>query len=120
MSQPNVDEKGIHYGFTHGNSMRIPQDVDWFKDFTPNCFGCDYYVDSECTNEFSCEVTSYICDKPDFKATYNSNTNDIIILYSDRTEKCLTCSPCAPNGGDLEHPDERGVETYTFPSSWIS
>jgi len=39
----------------------------------------------------------------------------IWVLESPYVANCRPCSPCVPNAGDLDSPDEDGVEAYCLP-----
>ena len=115
---PNINlETGIHYGVISGNSKLLPE--DWFDCFEP-IYQCDDKDCSECQNYSNCfkdeqDTEHYVCDKKDFKADYNSNSNIIMIFFSNNIVKCNYCSPCYPNAGDLDSPNESGIETYGYP-----
>jgi hypothetical protein len=117
MKNVNVNpETGIHYGVCCPNRFPIEQS-EWFDDFTPVYFDengneiTDWPDDGSLDN---LETETYICDKPDLKAEYNSNTNIIMVFYSKKVVLCALCSPCYPNAGDLDTRDEEGVLTYSL------
>lgn len=119
IQQPNINpETGVHFGVCNSNSEFLPK--DWFYLFKRDCCDCRLPEDTPEDNDDGidpceyCEIEYYICNKPDFKAEYNSNTNIIMIFYSKKTITCNLCSPCYPNAGDLDSPSEMGVKTYTF------
>ena len=40
------------------------------------------------------------------------------IFESPVTGKYARCSPCVPGAGDLDTPDENGIECYDVPADW--
>lgn len=107
-------ETGIHFGVINGNSAS-ELNSEWFDLFNPVYFD----VNGERITDFEnvdddLETEHYECDTADFKASYDCNTNVIMIVFSKKTVHCRYCSPCYPNAGDLDSLDENGIETYTF------
>ena len=41
------------------------------------------------------------------------------VFESPHTTECRECSPCVPNAGDLDSPDEHGFTAYTLPKDWF-
>lgn len=41
------------------------------------------------------------------------------VLESAHTTRARLCSPCVPNGGDLDSLDEGGFVCYTLPPEWF-
>jgi len=105
-------ETGVHFGVTCPNSWTEEEMInnsDWFDDFSP-VYPEDITEDEA---EFF-EAETWLCDKPNLKAEYNSNTNIIMVFFSKTIRKCAYCSPCYPNAGDLDTLDENGVKTYSL------
>lgn len=46
------------------------------------------------------------------------NNFTLMITHSDYRTCCRQCSPCYPNAGDLDTPDEYGFDTYAPPADW--
>jgi hypothetical protein len=115
MGIPNVhNETGIHFGVINANEASLINS-DWFDLFNPVYLDENGNVITDFDNvDDDLETEQYECDTDDFKASYNSNSNVIMIFYSKKTVRCLVCSPCYPNAGDLSSLHESGVETYTF------
>lgn len=42
------------------------------------------------------------------------------ITQSPTITRCLPCSDCVPNAGDLDSPDADGVEAYAPPQDWLN
>lgn len=43
----------------------------------------------------------------------------LYVIKSPYWTKARLCSPCAPNAGDLDIPDEDGVKTYCLGAGWF-
>ena len=102
-------ETGIRYGFTHGNDQRLNE---WaLDDFEPiPCEeGCEDYCE--------CETTTMVMNTSNCRAEYDSNSNGIIVLWSTNIKECALCSPCAPNGGDLQSAGQ--YKTYDLPKDCL-
>jgi hypothetical protein len=41
------------------------------------------------------------------------------VFQSPHTTRARLCSPCIPNGGDLDNQDPDGEECYTLPPDWF-
>jgi len=52
------------------------------------------------------------------KANFAAETMEsgICVLWSQHTDNCSLCSPCAPNGGNLASPGE--YKTFDLPPDW--
>ena len=124
----------IRYGVISGNSINgdVLNEIYMKASETFTGMVCADFIerygdhdewDEQTQEEFDAEIEPD-CINANFeyegvKGQYsNSNGNIIMIFDSPVTENCLLCSPCYPNAGDLESPDEDGHETYTIPNDW--
>lgn len=68
------------------------------------------------------EEESYRLEKDglELELSYLGGAPLVWVLKSPRTARVRLCSPCCPNAGDLNSPDEDGVEAYTLPEDWFA
>jgi hypothetical protein len=113
------NDTGVRYGVFCPNDSSFAGQEDWFDNFEPVYYGENGEEITEWPSDGSLdnlETDYYKCDKPELKATYNSNTNTGMVLYSEHIVRCALCSPCYPNAGDLGSIDNKGYSTYSlFP-----
>ena len=83
----------------------------------------DWYVDRE-TDKRRDDIQ---IDEPTIEGTYEGVQYQISwlggapllwVLESPVISKAQPCSPCVPNGGDLDNLCEDGVECYGVPDDW--
>lgn len=72
-------------------------------------------------DEYMSEESNYrlVQDGLELELTYLGGAPLVWVLKSPHTTRVRLCSPCAPNAGDLDAPDENGVEAYTLPTEWF-
>lgn len=107
----NQDNKtGIFYGvismhkvtqaWADSSEIYIPEDLEDGEDFEADFH--DYYVKNDEYNIITCL------------------DSDLMILKSPYYTFCNECSPCVPNAGNLDSPnDEYGRKTYCLDKSWF-
>lgn len=77
----------------------------------------------------SYEWDDYQCDESDYEYT-DSSGNEFLLSYLGGTPLiwCIKtsvivharpCSPCVPGAGDLDSPDENGIQCYGIPSEYL-
>jgi hypothetical protein len=80
----------------------------------------DYYEDNDCYLigdwVFDEELQQYKIDE-NGKNGYAAETGEttVTVLYSKTIKNCMLCSPCYPNAGDLNSPNEDGYPTFDLP-----
>ena len=72
-------------------------------------------------DEYMCEESSYrlVQDGLELELTHLGGAPLVWVLKSPHTTRVRLCSPCCPNAGDLNAPDENGVEAFTLPAEWF-
>ena len=138
--QPNVNpETGIRYGIISANSLdgELVQDLLYYEgedlswkeaeeeikiamreegvteedwDRTLDDRLSDVYIDEPIV-EGECEGVKY-------RTSWLGGALHFWIFESHRIGKYNLCSPCAPNAGNLDCPNENGYECYDVPEGW--
>lgn len=138
--QPNVNpETGIRYGIISANSLdgELVQDLLYYEgedlswkeaeeeikiamreegvteedwDRTLDDRLSDVYIDEPIV-EGECEGVKY-------RTSWLGGALHFWIFESPRIGLYSECSPCCPNAGDLDSPNDDGVECYDVPEGW--
>lgn len=138
--QPNVNElTGIRYGIISANSLdgELVQDLLYYEgedlswkeaeeeikiamreegvteedwDRTLDDRLSDVYIDEPIV-EGECEGVKY-------RTSWLGGALLFWIFESPRIGLYSECSPCCPNAGDLDSPNDDGVECYDVPKEW--
>ena len=138
--QPNVNpETGIRYGIISANSLdgELVQDLLYYEgedlswkeaeeeikiamreegvteedwDRTLDDRLSDVYIDEPIV-EGECEGVKY-------RTSWLGGALHFWIFESPRIGLYSECSPCCPNAGDLDSPNDDGVECYDVPKGW--
>ena len=138
--QPNVNElTGIRYGIISANSLdgELVQDLLYYEgedlswkeaeeeikiamreegvteedwDRTLDDRLSDVYIDEPIV-EGECEGVKYC-------TSWLGGALHFWIFESPRIGLYSECSPCCPNAGDLDSPNDDGVECYDVPEGW--
>ena len=138
--QPNVNpETGIRYGIISANSLdgELVQDLLYYEgedlswkeaeeeikiamreegvteedwDRTLDDRLSDVYIDEPIV-EGECEGVKY-------RTSWLGGALHFWIFESPRIGLYSECSPCCPNAGNLDSPNDDGVECYDVPEGW--
>ena len=138
--QPNVNpETGIRYGIISANSLdgELVQDLLYYEgedlswkeaeeeikiamreegvteedwDRTLDDRLSDVYIDEPIV-EGECEGVKY-------RTSWLGGALHFWIFESPRIGLYSKCSPCCPNAGNLDSPNDDGVECYDVPEGW--
>lgn len=68
-------------------------------------------VEEAVSEDYQGEKTDWLFEDKDYKLTDCLETN-VFVLKSPYFTFCKKCSPCVPNAGDLDNPEENGLKTY--------
>lgn len=108
---PNYNEKtGIHYGV-----ISIHDIIEaWCEKSLP------YEPDGLPADDLeNFEPDEFYVDNKEYKAQTGLE-GEIMCIESPYYTRCRRCSPCYPNAGDLNTPDdEYGMRTYCFGHDWF-
>lgn len=137
----NLDGDVLHtISFENGIDMDyVDTQADWAKPLgfvapvaDPGESTYQYYkrVQDE-LNQFDAEWHTFEQENEDFTGTsfcanyegvdtlYSTEGNTVMVTYSPHVNKVQQCSPCFPNAGDLDNPDENGIMAYMVPLTWL-
>ena len=64
-------------------------------------------------------IIEFECDGVKGRTSYLGGALNLWIFESPVVGKFAEYSPCVPGAGNLDQPDEDGVETYTVPPDWL-
>lgn len=87
------------------------------------------FVNDWIISEHGCEIDSCYSDDEEeyayvdesfnmFMLRYIGGAAHIWVIKSDRIVSCRECSPCIPNAGDLDSPDDQGMDCYGIPTQY--
>ena len=138
--QPNVNpETGIRYGIISANSLdgELVQDLLYYQgedlswkeaeeeikiamreegvreedwDRTLDDRLGDVYIDEP--------IVEGECEGVKFRTSWLGGALHFWIFESPHIGLYSECSPCCPNAGDLDSPNDDGVECYDVPEGW--
>lgn len=97
-----ADESGFQY-YTRVREELFKLDYDWEE----------FHLDNEdfTGNQFAFEYEKVIGE-------INTDSNIMMVFESPTIVKVNPCSICYPNAGDLDNPNDDGIEAYGVPESW--
>ena len=125
---PNIDpETGIRYGIHNVNTLSHDVVYDFNHYIYSGCPFCGHDLDmtaekcrcGEYIEDMELEIVAAIYKKDGYHIQHTYEDNWVWVFKSPYTTTCRLCSPCAPNAGDLDSPDESGVETYCLDASFF-
>jgi len=131
---PNVNpETGIRYGMISFNAIN-PDVMDDIYTHGENLSHAaaweDYKIennlsdDSEDIDEHQQQFSDGYYEDDDVYAgeldgvTYQTSSFGLWVFHSPNVVKCRLCSPCVPDCGNLDSPDDNGYDCYGIPDDW--
>ena len=133
MLKCNMNEKtGIHYGVISFNSV-MPEAYDDIyvngENVTMNDALADHMVNIDEDDENYDNIVQEFYDNwyaDDDQYSYKQDgyhlettSFGIYVIESPFYTYARQCSPCCPNAGDLDSPDEQGFKTYCLGPDWF-
>ncbi len=142
--QPNVNElTGIRYGIISANSLdgelvhdlmyRHGEDLSWKEAAVEignevNALVEEGLIDEDdvdremderlCDLNIEEPIIEGACEGVLYRTSWLGGALHFWIFESHRIGKYNLCSPCAPNAGNLDCPNENGYECYDVPEGW--
>ena len=142
--QPNVNElTGIRYGIISANSLdgelvhdlmyRHGEDLSWKEAAVEignevNALVEEGLIDEDdvdremderlCDLNIEEPIIEGACEGVLYRTSWLGGALHFWIFESPRIGLYSECSPCCPNAGDLDSPNDDGVECYDVPEGW--
>lgn len=142
--QPNVNElTGIRYGIISANSLdgelvhdlmyRHGEDLSWKEAAVEignevNALVEEGLIDEDdvdremderlCDLNIEEPIIEGACEGVLYRTSWLGGALHFWIFESHRIGLYSECSPCCPNAGDLDSPNDDGVECYDVPKGW--
>ena len=111
----NYDEKaGVHYGVINSNNVG----EEWWErsEAVYPCEECGEKDGPDC--ERDCSPEGFIYDKGGYLMIQDADSPELMVIKSPYYTMANVCSPCFPNAGDLDTPNENGIKTYCLGPEW--
>jgi len=112
----------IRYGVISLHNVN-PDFLDEFEAHYP-----DIEHDTDCTDQDNCncgdelDPIAYTYDKDGLQCEYSHDSSMyILFVYLSPVIKTVNlCSPCVPNAGDLDSPNDQGFDCYGLPDDCLN
>ena len=85
------------------------------------CIDCDAWIDEGESGDvlYPDEPIEWYFKDDKYLMVYSETLNSIFVEKSPYYTECRFCSPCCPGAGDLDSPEEGGVEAYCPGPDWF-